>query len=247
MAFYQTPLGRAVPGLVTAQISRLWPLRPAGRILGMGFALPYLDTMADWPGERFALMPAAQGACGWPAGGPARTLLAEEVRLPIRDASIDAVLLAHSLEHSGRPHRLLREVWRVLVPGGQVAVVVPNRRRMWSALEATPFGYGKPYSRYQLSELMQDHLLPVEGVRSALFLPPLQSRWGARLARLVERPLMDTFPDTGGVLVLSARKEVAGMVGGDPVRASERALAGEAEKASNRAPDPAAQKAPARP
>jgi ubiquinone/menaquinone biosynthesis C-methylase UbiE len=48
----------------------------------------------------------------------------EESQLP--DASFDAVTLSDSLEHVGNPVTTMREVRRVLRPGGTVLIVTPN-------------------------------------------------------------------------------------------------------------------------
>ena len=54
------------------------------------------------------------------------------------DASIDRVLAVHSLEMAANARDQLREIWRVLAPGGRVILVVPNRRGLWARGEATP-------------------------------------------------------------------------------------------------------------
>ncbi len=46
--------------------------------------------------------------------------------LPLADASVDIVTLKHTLEHVSNPLRALREVRRVLRPGGVALVVVPD-------------------------------------------------------------------------------------------------------------------------
>jgi SAM-dependent methyltransferase len=48
--------------------------------------------------------------------------------------SFDVVTLWHSLEHVHHPIEVLREVWRLLAPGGRILVAVPNIRsgpRRW--------------------------------------------------------------------------------------------------------------------
>ena len=48
-------------------------------------------------------------------------------QLPFVDGSFDVVLLNEVIEHMRDPHAALAEVWRVLVPGGHVAIYAPNR------------------------------------------------------------------------------------------------------------------------
>jgi ubiquinone/menaquinone biosynthesis C-methylase UbiE len=61
------------------------------------------------------------------AAGKGRWLLcADAYALPFRPGSFRLVLLAAVLEHTSEPWRILAEARRVLKPGGQVVIVVPN-------------------------------------------------------------------------------------------------------------------------
>jgi SAM-dependent methyltransferase len=63
-----------------------------------------------------------------PAGLPAGTILRADLEhLPYGPSSFDTVLLNEVLEHVPDEQRALREVWRVLRPGGTVIVLSPNR------------------------------------------------------------------------------------------------------------------------
>ncbi|HEX7381947.1 MAG TPA: methyltransferase domain-containing protein [Nevskiaceae bacterium] len=57
-------------------------------------------------------------------------------RLPLMTHSVDAILLPHTMEFVGSPHRLLREVDRVLTARGQVIVVGFNPWSVWGLREA---------------------------------------------------------------------------------------------------------------
>ena len=58
-------------------------------------------------------------------------LLAEPVALPFAAASLDLLVLPHTLELSIDPHAALREVERVLVPEGRVVISGLNPMSLW--------------------------------------------------------------------------------------------------------------------
>ena len=58
-------------------------------------------------------------------------LLAESVALPFADASLDLIVLPHTLELSIDPHATLREVERVLMPEGRVVISGLNPTSLW--------------------------------------------------------------------------------------------------------------------
>lgn len=64
-------------------------------------------------------------------GPQGRDLRCSEYELPFATGSLDLVLLPHVLEFSAHPHRVLREVERVLVPEGQVLISGFNPFSLW--------------------------------------------------------------------------------------------------------------------
>ena len=119
VAFYQGREGQLARRLVAARLRALWPDVAGQRLVGLGYAAPYLPLFGEAL-RCVALMPAAQGARAWPAVGASRTALVREDELPLADGSVDRVLLVHALELSERVDRVLREVWRVLADGGRL-------------------------------------------------------------------------------------------------------------------------------
>ncbi len=206
--FYRTPIGRGAAHGICGQVKNFWPMINNMEVMGLGYSLPVFDGLLSSGAELTVYMPARQGVCHWPSVDHSRTALVDELHLPIGNEVMDRVLVMHALEHAPRPGALLREVWRVLKPGGRVLIIVPNRRRIWSTAENTPFGHGKPYSKRQLYNLVRDQMLPPLDSNTALMMPPIEMpaiegmiKFGDSLLRGVGRGL-------GGVLLVEAEKQV---------------------------------------
>jgi SAM-dependent methyltransferase len=206
--FYATRLGQVARRLLRRRIRLLWPELGGMRVLGLGYATPFLRPFAEEAERVIAMMPAGQGVLPWPEDGPNAVALAEEIELPLQDYSIDRVLLVHALEHSENARLLLREIWRVLAGGGRLLSVVPNRRGIWARLERTPLGIGHPYTAGQLSRLLRDEHFTPERTSAALFMPPTTSRVMLRAAPAWERLGERWFTTFAGVVLVEATKEI---------------------------------------
>ena len=145
--FYGQPLGVVARRFISRGVRERWEDTRGLRVLGVGYATPYLGLFREEAERCLAFMPAAQGVIKWPTARPALSALVEDCELPLPDCAIDRVLLVHALEMSHDATSLLREVWRVLAAGGRLLVIVPNRRGVWARVDTTPFGHGRPYSR----------------------------------------------------------------------------------------------------
>ena len=165
-------------------------------------------------------MPAWQGAVSWPHEGRSRTALVEADELPLGEASVDRVLMVHALEFAEDPARMLSEIWRVLAPGGRLVLVVPNRRGLWTRLDRTPFGSGRPWSRRQAVQLLRDAMFTTSGFSEALLFPPFRRESFVNLAMPLESAGRRFWPLFSGVIVIEATKLV---YRGLPVTKNERA------------------------
>ncbi len=205
--FYGRPLGLMVRRLIAHRIRARWRRLQGETLIGLGFATPYLSTFRGEALRIGALMPASQGALIWPEAGPKMSVLVEEEQLPLPDNSVDRLLIVHCLETADQPRALLREVWRVLSPQGRLMMVVPNRRGVWARLDRTPFGQGRPYSRSQLEQLLNEAMFSPFDWSFALYVPPLEYRMVMRSATAFERIGARLSPGFGGVIMVEARKE----------------------------------------
>ncbi|MBV2184483.1 MAG: class I SAM-dependent methyltransferase [Rhizobium sp.] len=222
--FYHSMLGRMAEQSIAMALSSLWTRLPQERLVGIGYAVPFLDRFRADTERTFAFMPAGQGAVNWPVGEPSSTALVFDEELPLPDASIDRVLMVHSLEFAENPRETLKEIWRVLAPGGRLVIVVPNRRGVWARMEHTPFGSGRPYSRGQLTALLRETNFTPGASAEALFFPPSKIRFVLKLRGSFERMGRMLWPAFSGVIVVEAQKR---LYQGLPVasRASRRVFA----------------------
>jgi len=205
--FYRSKLGTSARRLINVELRRIWEDVKGERLLGVGFATPFLRLFAE--AERtLAMMPATQGVWPWPPESPGRTCLAREDEVPFADSSFDRVLLAHALECSPHPNRLMRECWRILADGGRLLVIVPNRRGLWCWSDRTPFGTGQPFNRSQLERTLRSHLFQPINERSALFVPPSILALTRQLAIPVERVGVRYLSGLAGVHLIEAEKQV---------------------------------------
>src|SRR5579871_4205868 len=206
--FYAQRLGVVARRFVGRGIRARWKDTRGQRVLGVGYATPYLGLFREEAERCLALMPAPQGVVRWPSTRPALAALVEEDELPLTDSAVDRLLLVHALEMSPDPVDLLREAWRVLAAGGRLLAVVPNRRGLWARMDTTPFGQGRPYSRSQITHLLRDTWFTPTGWGEALYVPPISRRLFLRSAVAWERTGASVSAPFAGVHLVEATKQV---------------------------------------
>jgi SAM-dependent methyltransferase len=206
--FYRSPLGNAVRPLIREEVLDLAGDVRGQRVLGLGFATPYLRSMLK-PAERvMAFMPARQGSSSWPREGPSRTVLCDPLEMPLTDSAVDLIVAVHAFEHASDAEELMREIWRVSAANARLIVVVPKRRGLWSQRDNTPFGSGHPYSRGQLDQLLRDHSFTPEACRECVYLPPFDNAMMLKSAGIFERGARLIGPALAGIMVMKAKKEL---------------------------------------
>ncbi|MCW5235117.1 methyltransferase domain-containing protein [Verminephrobacter eiseniae] len=151
-------------------------------------------------------------------------LLAEPVALPFAAASLDLIVLPHTLELSIDPHAALREVERVLVPEGRVVISGMNPTSLWGLRQRRArwyrhLGHGTPYlpevgeliGYWRLRDWLRLLGFEVESTRFGCYRPAVRSaQWLERFG------WMDAlgekwWPILGAAYFLVAVKRVHGM------------------------------------
>jgi SAM-dependent methyltransferase len=204
-AFYATALGAAVREQVSQKLTEAWGDARGLDVLGLGYATPFLDGFVGPARRVTAAMPGSQGVERWPGGAANLACLADEAALPFGNALFDRILVIHGLEESDDAGRLMSEVRRVLSPAGRVIVAVVSRRGLWAGAEATPFGYGRPFTRGQVEEVVRTAELEPAAWSRCLYVPPLQ--FLAPYAEAFERAGSRIAAPLSGLILLEAVKQ----------------------------------------
>lgn len=202
--FYGEPAGTLARRLLARRLEDAWGEAPGCDVLGIGYATPWLDAFV---GARrvVAAMPGGQGVELWPSVGRNRTVLVDDRRLPFAAGSFDRILLVHALEEAEDAPGLLLEAVRALTPAGRIILIAAARGGLWSRVEATPFGHGRPFTRRQLERLVREAGLEPTAWSQTLYVPP----WGPLLplADGLEQIGRRILPGTAGVILLEATRQ----------------------------------------
>ena len=152
--WFQTPPGRYLLDWERAQFDTA--LADVFGYHALQIGLPDIDALATnrmphrWLASTL-VPPAAPSECPLaPPQVPRVALITDSTALPFAEASLDLVVLPHTLELSPDPHATLREVQRVLVHEGKVAIAGLNPTslwglRQWRARQWQRLGYGRLY------------------------------------------------------------------------------------------------------
>ena len=147
--------------------------------------------------------------------------------LPFDAASLDLVVLPHTLELARDPHLTLREVERVLVPEGRALIVGFNPASLWGARQrlgrlrqSLPFASrgelflpraGEFIGYRRLRDWLRLLSFEVEAGRFGCYIPPVTSaRWVARFGWM-EQAGEHWWPVFGALYYIVAVKRVRGM------------------------------------
>ena len=196
--------------------------------------LPELDALQAnrmphrWLALPEVLPPAAPTGAG-DGLAPRVALITNAAALPFPEASLDLVVLPHTLEFSADPHHVLREVERVLVPEGRVVISGFNPASLWglrqrrgrlcgqvglNALGASSLYLpeaGEFIGPWRLRDWLRLLSFEVESDRFGSYRPAMRTEaWLQRYAWL-DRAGARWWPIFGAVYFVVAVKRVRGM------------------------------------
>lgn len=117
----------SVPGRTWEIVARgLFQIVPIGRVLDLGAGDGILGTLAAAAGHQVTLVDLSDAQLARAKerarreGVKVKCVGADFTQTGLPDGSFDRVLVSHALHHATQPQELLREVHRLLAPGGMV-------------------------------------------------------------------------------------------------------------------------------
>ncbi len=206
--FYATLRGKVVQRVIRRRIRKMWPNVKDDRVVGIGYAVPYLNAFFGDADRVSCFLPKSQGAIFWPKSGKGLVSVFDEDALPLESNSVDRVLIIHTKNSAESLSAVLNEAWRVLVGQGRIMVVLPNRAGIWARIDNNPFGRGVPYSAGQIKDMLKEHMFIPEDEERSLFFPPTNSRLILATARVWESLGRKLFNACGGVNIVEASKQL---------------------------------------
>lgn len=205
------PFGQLIKRTELEQFRRSVLVADGGTVLHLPSPWPMLGLLRLW--RRCAEYGLAAGDVGAPGGVVIRGDLHH---LPFRDDSLCAVIAPHSLELLDDPRVALKEIERVMMPGGQLLL---SGLDPWSLTglrvaaerlgrrEREPFLHSHSAARMQ--RLVAAGGLTVESVSALTIRPMGQGRWARAQRQLIERFGVSLTPGRSSVWFLAARKRQA--------------------------------------
>lgn len=150
------------------------------------------------------------------------SILAQPDALPFENSSIDMALLPHTLDFAADPHRVLREVERVLMPESHVVIIGFNPFSLWGLKRKltrkrnlkAPWN-AQFISLYRIKDWLK--LLQFEVTHGSMmyYRPPFQNPLALDRSYVMDKVGDRWWPMMGAVYVLVAKKRLEGMT---PIR-----------------------------
>jgi SAM-dependent methyltransferase len=136
---------------------KYFPIKQAQRMAFRRIAVPHIrgvvaDIGGGWGPYHGELRDARIITMDW-VRTSAVDIVGSALEIPFKDGTFDCVMLTEVLEHVCCPETVLKDVWRILKPGGKLYLTAPQ---MW------PLHY-EPHDYYRFTSYGLSHLLVSSG------------------------------------------------------------------------------------
>ncbi len=211
-AWLTSPLGAALLHAEAELLSEALDDVFGWEMLQLGVWGPVNGLLGGCRTRRYSVLASAIADAAHPAPRSAQgspQAIARLSQLPIANASVDAVLLPHTLEFETDPYGIVREADRVLAGEGQLLVLGFRPWGLWgmkrrASRRGFPPGIKRTLSEGRVRDWLELLGYDIVTVRPYLYAAP----WGEpeRARGLIERSWLQPWP--AGAYLLKARKRV---------------------------------------
>lgn len=203
--FTKTPVGERLIRLEQAKVNDLLPELFGYHLLELGVIHKQLDFSESTIKHQFSLH-------HQPAEGVSAYF--ERELLPLETSSVDLVVLHHLLDYSRRPHELLKEISRIVIPSGHLIILGFNPFSClgFRSLLAKKFGKGlqqKFFTPHKLSDWLKLVDFKVQQVDYGFYSPAYNPLIKAALSDRLERAGERLDWPLGGFYIIKAVKHVS--------------------------------------
>lgn len=150
-SFYNSPLGMQVQASLQAALSSIMTEYKDSDVALFGSPLSIPHLLKGLKRQPVICRLSSTGTFAHPKYP---TILTHDHNLPVRSHSFDLAVVVQWIEFCDFPKESLLDIWRILVPGGEIILLYPYK---WSFLPLsfkTPFGLSKTFTRTQIENLL---------------------------------------------------------------------------------------------
>lgn len=210
--WYETPLGKAYENVELSSVREVISTLFGFHLLLVSPPWGASPLGASRIGHRIVMPRTPHATAG---------LVGAAQALPISTDALDVVILPHTLEFVERPHEVLREVDRCLIPEGHVLILGFNPYGLWG-LWRLLYGWRRraPWTGRFISQTRVRDWLALLGFDTVactplFFRPPLQGGFALQRLEVLDRLARRGWPIPAAGYQLLARKRVVGLT---PIR-----------------------------
>ncbi|MAV82011.1 MAG: hypothetical protein CMI90_00930 [Pelagibacteraceae bacterium] len=204
--FYNSNIGEIVCKETIKKLSEALIDQNLSKVCGLGYTSPYTKFFQELnhQSDIHEMVPDFLGGI-IKFNSELKQEVVDEYALPVEPDTFDVIFLSHILELVENPEKIIEEAQRVLKPNGVLVSIVPRRSGLWTRYDNNPFGFGRSFSKKQISYLLDPYFYS-ERSYYYLFTPPWKHFINYKSSPFLEKIGPLTVPFLGGLKMEISKK-----------------------------------------
>ncbi len=210
VCWFDQPLGRLLQAAITSHLNAVLPSLFGNTILQLG-RIGHMPLMDESVAPTSILLDID------PLNTTSNAVSAQSHELPFDARSIDIAILPHTLDFADDPHRILREIDRVLSPDGHVVIVGFNPYSFWGLRhlfsrkhKQVPWN-ARYFSTTRIKDWMSLLSYEIQSTQPLFYRPPLKNQKLMQRLFFLEKLGGRMWPQVAAVYVIVAKKQMLTM------------------------------------